>query len=241
MFNFHKIFKFSEALVGRRCAICSVVLEEFGPGIILCDGCQNNLAQRLGGFCAMCGNVYALEDDATYLCTRCRTSPFSWSALSFYSVYQGLLKDIILRYKFSADLGLGQVLGNLLSAAAARHPYEFMDLIIPVPLHDLRLKHRGFNQSFELCRILGKKINLPVCRQALIKIRHTPAQSLMSRKERLENIKNVFHACPDTIKEKKILLVDDIMTTGSTLEECSKTLLGSGAAEVRVVVLARAV
>ncbi len=189
----------------------------------------------------MCARIYALEDDSTHLCFDCMNRPFSWHGLSFFSVYQGLLKDIILRYKFSGDLGLGNALGGLLLEAASLHPYERFDYIIPVPLHPKRLRRRGFNQSLELSRILGRRIHIPVRSDCLIKTIHTPPQSSMERKLRLKSLKKVFAVRDEQLKDKRILLVDDIMTTGSTLEECSKTLLRAGISEVRVVFLARAV
>ena len=189
----------------------------------------------------MCARIYALEDESTHLCFDCRTSPFAWHGISFFSVYQGLLKEMILRYKFSSDLGLGSVLGRLLLEAAWLHPYEQLDCIVPVPLHPKRLRSRGFNQSLELSRILGRAITLPVEHQALIKTRHTPPQSMMGRKQRLKSLKKTFEARKSLVKGQRILLVDDIMTTGTTLEECTRTLLRAGASQVRVVFLARAV
>lgn len=233
--------KYCGWIVGRRCSVCSEVIEDPSPGFFLCPACSEQLNARRSGFCGMCARIYALEDESTHLCFDCRNSPFSWHGISFFSVYQGLLKEIILRYKFSGDLGLGNALGNLLFEAASFHSYENLDLIIPVPLHVNRLNHRGFNQSLELSRILGKKINLPVQFDSLVKVRHTPPQSLMKRKLRLKSLKNVFEVRDKHIKEKRILLVDDIMTTGSTLEQCTRTLLRAKASEVWVVFLARAV
>jgi ComF family protein len=226
---------------GRRCSICGTVIEAVSLGVSLCSECSKELKLRTGGFCGMCARIYALEDESTHLCFDCRNHSFSWEGMSFFSVYQGLLKELILRYKFSGDLGLGNALGNLLLEAASRHPYENIDSIIPVPIHPKRLWQRGFNQSLELSRILGRKINLCVEFEALIKTRHTPPQSSMKRKLRLKSLKNVFAVRDDKLKGKRILLVDDIMTTGSTLEQCTRTLLRAGVLEVRVVFLARAV
>ncbi|MFP4128091.1 MAG: phosphoribosyltransferase family protein [Desulfonatronovibrio sp.] len=235
--------RFSDGYVritGKRCCVCSAVIVRPAPGIILCPECSEKLRARRGGYCGMCARIYALEDESTYLCYDCRNLPFSWHGIAFFSVYQGLLKDIILRYKFNADLGLGKALGNFLAEAASLHPHEEFDCIVPVPLHYKRLRSRGFNQSLELARILGRRIGLPVLAEALIKTKHTPPQSSMNRKLRLKSLKKVFAVKGSQLENKKILLVDDIMTTGSTLEECTRSLLRAGAAEVRVLFLARA-
>ena len=228
-------------MLGKRCSICSAVIEKLRPGITLCAQCAGELKARRGGFCGMCARIYALEDESTHLCFDCRNYPFSWHGISFYSIYQGLLKAIILRYKYGGDLGLGRALGSLLQEAASLHPHENLDLIVPVPLHAGRLRRRGFNQSLELSRILGKGINLPVKPDLLIKTKHTPPQSSMKRKLRLKSLQNAFEVRHSQLNDKMILLVDDIMTTGSTLEQCTRTLLRAGASEVRVVFLARAV
>ncbi|WP_051617216.1 ComF family protein [Desulfonatronovibrio hydrogenovorans] len=228
-------------VLGKRCSVCGSVFDQAGPGVILCPACSWELRPRTGGFCGLCARIYALEDESTHLCLSCRTKPFSWQGISFYSVYNGLLKEMIIRYKFRADLGLGNVLGNLLFSATSFHPYEYLDLIVPVPLHRAKLASRGFNQSQELSRILAGRIRLPWSKDALVKTRNTPPQSALDRKHRLKAQKGAFQAGKEKVKDKKILLVDDIMTTGSTLEECTRVLLGSGASQVRVVVLARAV
>lgn len=228
-------------IIGKRCQVCSRVLEGMHHGIMLCSDCTDQLAPRTGGYCAMCARVYALDDESTHLCSDCRLKSVLWDGISFHSVYQGLLRDMIIRYKFNADLGLGNILGSLLYEAASHHPYEYLDWIIPVPLHSKRLQARGFNQSLELSRMLGKKVKIPVLKDALVKIRHTPPQSSMGRKSRLKSLKGVFQVRTDILKNSKVMLVDDIMTTGSTLKECSKVLLEAGAEEIRVTILARAV
>lgn len=233
--------KFFAHIIGKRCQVCSKVLEGVHYGIMLCSDCADQLVPRTGGYCAMCARVYALDDESTHLCLDCRLKPVLWDGIAFHSVYQGLLRDMIIRYKFNADLGLGNVLGSLLYEAASNHHYEYLDWIIPVPLHDIRLQSRGFNQSLELSRILGKKTKLPVLKDALVKVRHTPPQSSMGKKSRLKSLKGVFQVRTDIVKNSRIILVDDIMTTGSTLKECSKVLLEAGVAEIRVAILSRAV
>jgi ComF family protein len=228
-------------LTGKRCSICGAVIEETGREIIVCRDCSGQLRPRKGGFCGMCARIYALENRSVHLCFDCRNISRPWRGISFFSVYQGLLKEIILKYKFRGDLGLGNVLADLLFKAARSHPLESLDFLIPVPLHPLRLRQRGFNQSLELSRILGQKTDLRVLRDTLVKTAHTPPQSSLERRQRLKSLKKVFEVSGDGLKDKRILLVDDIMTTGSTLDGCARALIRAGASEVRIVFLARAV
>ena len=182
-----------------------------------------------------------MEDTPAYICLACRTRPFSWDDMGFYGAYQGLLKELILEFKFKGDLGLGMVLGDLLAMACRMHGLTGNDILVPVPAHEKKLRERGFNQSLELTRILGRSLNIPVSKQALIKKVYTPAQSALARKERLKALKGVFLARRVQVESRRVLLVDDIFTTGSTLEECTRTLLKAGASKVQILFLARSI
>lgn len=228
-------------LAGKRCSICGAVIEQARAEGILCHDCSRKLKARKGGFCGMCARIYALENSSVHLCFDCRNISRPWHGISFFSVYRGLLKEIILKYKFRGDLGLGNVLADLLFDAASSHPLESLDFIIPVPLHPKRLRQRGFNQSLELSRILGQKTDLRVLKDTLVKTSHTPPQSSLERRQRLKSLKKVFEVSSDQLKDKRVLLVDDIMTTGSTLDGCARALIRAGVLEVKIVFLARAV
>ena len=175
-----------------------------------------------------------------YQCLQCRRDPPSWSGLGFYGLYAGLLKQLVLEYKFAQKLSLGRILAFLFHEAYKMHGLDRPDFILPVPMHRKKLRERGFNQSLELAKIFAQKIDVPVIRQGFEKQRHTPAQSMLNRTERLVNLKRSFLISSDVIRNKKILLLDDIMTTGATLKECSQTLLQGGAKQVQVLFLARA-
>ncbi len=132
------------------------------------------------------------------------------------------------------------MLSDMATAAFERSSVRMPDVIVPVPLHTKRLLWRGFNQSTELARALGKALNRPVPVKGLTRIRHTPPQTRLGLKERQNNIRNAFEADADTVRGKVVLVVDDVYTTGSTLNECAQTLLCAGAAGIDVLVLARA-
>ncbi len=223
---------------GRRCQVCGVV-RDLGGDDLLCPSCIRELGFRSGGFCPGCGKIYALENVFPYPCLECQKNPPVWSALGFYASYQGLLRELILDFKFRGDLGLGQILGDLLVRAYKGHALFRPDLLVPVPAHETRLKERGFNQSLELARILGSKSGIKVDFRALTKDVLTQPQTTLEGRERLQALKNTFSADPGRVESRSIMLVDDIFTTGSTLKECTKTLHGAGAYEVQVLFLAR--
>jgi len=225
-----------DIFVQSRCDICGQVVSK---GKFLCRDCQTKLSPVRYGYCVSCGQVYVLNENP-YQCLQCREAPPSWSGLGFYGVYDGLLKQLILEYKFTQKLSLGRVLAFLLYEAYKWHGLDRPDFILSVPMHNKKLRERGFNQSLELAKIFARKIDTPVKRQGFEKQKHTPAQSILNRTERLANLKNSFLIPSDILRNKKILLIDDIMTTGTTLEECTHVLLQGGAKQVQVLFLARA-
>ncbi len=154
----------------------------------------------------------------------------------------------MLRFKFQAQLGLGEVLHGLLRRSLEFRDVPGHDLIVPVPLHPRRLRGRGFNQSLELARGLaqdkfGGKLEGTYGRlepQALVRVRDTPPQHALPRAVRMRNLAGAFLADPVRIRGRSVLLVDDILTTGATVRAATKELKRCGATRVDLLVLARA-
>jgi ComF family protein len=223
--------------LGRRCPACGRVAREDGP----CPDCARELAPRLGGFCPDCGELYENKTEPPTTCFNCRADPRPWCRLAFHGPYEGLLRQLILGYKFSGALGQGRLLRRLLREAYLRgetgHGEE--KLVVPVPLHPKRLRFRGYNQSLELGRALAGLPGLRLCLAGLRRTRHTTPQARLKQKERLANLKGAFEADAALVAGKKIVLVDDVMTTGSTLEWAAKALYRAGAVQVECLVLAR--
>ena len=152
----------------------------------------------------------------------------------------GTMRQAILLFKYGGRPSLGRHLGRLMVEAADRlfNPSEF-DLLIPVPLHPKREQARGFNQAALLAKALGRGCGLAVGRGLLRRIRATEAQS-GGRREREVNVKGAFRvARPDQVENRRLLLIDDVFTTGATVSECARALMAAGAAEVGVYTLAR--
>ena len=157
--------------------------------------------------------------------------------MAFYATHQELLRDLLLRLKFHNELSLAHSLGSLL-AAHPLLPGLRVNHIVPIPLHPSRLTHRGFNQSLELARPVAQRLGLPLDGASLIRVRATDPQRGLSREDRRPNIKNAF-AAGTGVRGKDVLIIDDIMTTGATMEEASHALLRAGAASVHVAVVSR--
>lgn len=221
-------------LLETRCVSCSVPVP---PGSsTLCAPCAAALARREGGFCPMCGNLTATQDEIPALCGDCLTASRPWERFIFHGAYSGLLRDLILRFKQGRELPLGCLLGGFLADhPAIGGPY---DAIVPVPLHPARLRERGFNQSLELAAPLAERLGTPVLRRALVRRVRTRSQAGLNRTERGNNVRNVFEAT-SRVRGGRLLLVDDVATTCASLESTAKTLLDAGAAAVTVAVVAR--
>lgn len=226
-------------LTARRCPVCGVLCGKTNNG--LCSACSEALRPRTGGYCPTCGDIYAEEGTPPMECGECRTSPPPWRKLAFHSVHAGLLRDLILGYKFHNGLGKAKLLADFAHEAYRRVSNDIPDAIIPVPLHRKRLLWRGYNQSTELSRTLARSLGCPILSEALIRTRHTAPQTSLDASERETNIMMAFEAAPNLVKGKTLLLVDDVYTTGATLRECAKTLRQAGAAGVDVVCLSRAI
>ena len=219
----------------------------------LCVSCAALLGPRRAGHCSLCGQIFPNPDLPPAPCADCLRQPPPWSAFYFYAVYERLTRDLFAAFKFHGDLPAGRLLANLLSLRVAPLLATALametaglrggggteaPLLVPVPVHKKRLQERGFNQSLLLAGPLAKALGLPLSPQLLWRTRLDPPQSSLDRKARLLGPKGAFGA-HDLVRGRRVVLLDDIMTTGATLREATRTLLAQGAADVSIVVLAR--
>jgi ComF family protein len=172
--------------------------------------------------------------DLSSICGQClkQAPPFS-TAITF-GVYEGVLAEAINQLKFRGIKRIAKPLGALLSNAWL----PAVDGIVPVPLHIKSLRERGFNQSLLIAKTLSRRRTIPLFMDILIKKKETPPQIGLSATERISNVRKAFTAQGD-VKGLRILLVDDVMTTGATVKECSHELLNAGVREVIVATIAR--
>lgn len=221
-----KLMGFLDLLFPPVCPLCekAVADEEF------CVNCKCALAaSRINvPCCKVCGRPFTSTNAGTHTCGECLKIPPPFAqAISAY-LYEGMVHDAIHAFKFNAKVHLAAGLGRL-TASAARFNIK-PQVAIPVPLHLTRLRQRGFNQSLLLCREVGRALSIPVDYESLLRIRHTDAQTGLRALDRRLNIKGAFDVVrPDSVKGKDVLLVDDVLTTGSTAAECAAVLKRAGA------------
>lgn len=215
-------------LLAQDCLLCSAASDQE----ILCAACAADLPRLQKPHCPRC----ALPTPEGEICGRCLAKPPHYDAtLAAYS-YDFPLDKLVQSFKYGHRLALGAYFGRQLATLAES---SATDLIIPLPLHPQRLRERGFNQALELARPVGKRLNLSVDSTSCSRTRNTPAQANLAWRERTKNIRGAFHCAVD-FSGKRIILVDDVMTTGASLDECARTLKLHGATEVIVLVVARA-
>jgi len=158
-------------------------------------------------------------------------------------VYTGVLARLIHLLKYTRRLSLANRIGKLMSKLVIEDNFlRRAQLIIPVPLHPTRIRERGYNQSELLAKNLGECLNIPMSKKSLLRVRNTKSQTKLTPEQRKENVKGAFMV-RDTVDivNKHILLVDDVATTGATLDECAVALINGGASAVYAVTCAAAV
>jgi ComF family protein len=213
----------------------------------VCPACWCKILQlRISNpLCPSCGIPYpGLEDEpaAPHLCGKCTLSLPPFSGARAFGCYGSVLSRIIQALKFDGRKDLAVLLAPLLASVFLEvwSPAEF-DLIVPVPLHPRRERERGYNQAALLAARLGRLVGIP-CTPALRRCRNTPPQVGLSDTHRAHNVKHAFGcARPVWVRDRRILLVDDVMTTGSTIASACEALLDAGAKRVSALTLARAV
>ena len=238
-------------LAERRCTACLEPFDgDIGAGescrsaetivrVWLCPECRKLLKRRNEGFCPYCGEPSALEDAPCMPCGECLREMPPWSEFLFFGLHEGLLRELMVRAKFGGNLAALDFLGHLLAELCAEHyaAAPLPDAVVPMPLHPRRLRERGFNQCLEFARPVAKRLALPVLLRALEKTKVLKAQASLSREQRKE-LEQPFEASGD-VRGMRILLIDDVCTTGSTLRRATECLLVAGAANVDVAVIAR--
>jgi len=212
-----------------------------------CSLCRKHIQLVGHPLCNICGRPFPDASGDDHPCGVCLERPPQFVAARAWACYpheeEHPLRQVVQKFKYGRKVALGKPLGRLM----ARGCREFLaavnaDLIVPVPLYPKRLRWRGFNQSVLLGREVSRAYGIPMDPFLLQRRRETAAQTQLPEDERRRNVRGAFALHPDRrAKEKRILLVDDVYTSGSTVNECSRTLKQGGAKEVYVLTLARAV
>jgi ComF family protein len=225
------------------CCGCGVRTEHSG----FCSTCDAAIVSPTPPLCPACGTPFQTRGDADHLCSRCLSHRPRFGRAVACALYDAAdaaehpLKSAVQRYKYTRDVSLARPLGQLLWQRAPVG-VDAYDVIVPVPLHVQRLRWRGFNQAQLLAGALARAVGVPIDALSLHRIRPTRPQVQLSEQERRRNVARAFAVLhPHRVRGKRVLLVDDVYTTGARVDDCSRALLRAGAHCVDVLVLARAV
>ncbi len=221
-----------------QCPICDTLVSDHGA---LCLACWQQVHFITEPFCACCGLPFEYSLGENALCGECLRERPPFSRARACVRYDEHSKRLVLSLKYHDQAYLARIFGSWL-AKAGGELIRASDIIIPVPLHYWRFVSRRYNQSALLAQALAKTCGLPHLPDGLLRTRKTLSQTGLSRAQRENNVRGAFAANPKhlaTLKGKSVLLMDDVFTTGATIEACTKALLKAGASSVNVLTLAR--
>lgn len=206
-------------------------------GFPLCNSCLERVKLLGDSICSFCGRP--LDSTQSRICRYCRHKSFSFACARSVALYETPLKECIHAFKYRGITTLLPFLGNLMLEYLERNPFlRKVDGIVAVPLHRSRLRERGFNQSLLLARYVAEGFNLPVL-SGVQRVKSTLPQVGLSHKEREKNLKNAFCVVRShDLVDKEILIVDDVFTSGATVESLARTLLKAGSKRVMVLTCA---
>lgn len=220
------------------CLSCRVSITN--SDIFFCETCLSRVQPLKGPYCPGCGKLFDSGSGENHYCSECLKNNWHFSRASAFFLYQEPISGLIHSLKYQGFTGSLSTL-NQIALTHFRLPLiDEAEVIVPVPLHAKRLRQRGFNQSVLIARSLFYRNKTRINPQVLQKQRWTEPQTFFNGMDRRKNLHNAFTVTsPALIRGKKVLLVDDVFTTGTTVNECARVLKKNGAAEVWVFTLAR--
>ncbi len=221
------------------CTICSAPVE---PGEHLCVECESKVSRIVPPFCEKCSEPFDGAITTAFACANCAHRKLHFeAAVSAYRA-RGIVRHVMLNFKYGRQIHLRHLVARWLVAAFddERIRDRQFDAIVPVPLHPARQRERGFNQAALLAEWLSTHLSVPL-RPALERIHYTTTQTAFDRAERMRNLRGAFRLRKKAdVRHLRVLLIDDVLTTGSTLSECARILKQSGAQSVFAATAARA-
>ena len=221
------------------CHICHSFIPNAGR-LHICQTCHDSLPLVSSPLCPVCGIPF-IGTGSDHRCSSCLNNPPHFDTARAHFLYEGPIRDLIHSFKYNRKTHLRNPLALLtLEGMSAFLAGQKPHLIVPVPLHLSRLRQRGFNQAVLLGSAISHQLSLPMLPNALVRTRPTEPQIDLSAAQRRVNVKGAFTVSkPDQVFGKRILLLDDVMTTGSTMDECAKELKKAGADVVISATIAR--
>lgn len=221
------------------CPFCNKIIYE--KSTLVCSSCLSKIEFVPSPLCTSCGKPFPVETQDDHYCGDCLTEKRYYTKVRAVLFYEGEVMEAIHRFKYSSAIYLARPLGWFMYERSREFiNFSEYDCLIPVPLHKRRLRKREFNQAQLLAEELTKYVNLPVELSVLERIKETPSQVGLKKEERQRNVWNAFQVhSREKIKNKTILLIDDVLSTTATVNEAAKALIRAGADRVDVLTLAR--
>jgi ComF family protein len=228
-----------ELLLPPACLLCGDRLPPGASASDFCPTCRAGLPRPAPARCPVCAVAYRTLTPSLHHCESCLRQQPPFARVHAVGPYAGTLREAVQSFKYRGQLPLARPLGTLLGEAVLTGNGPHPDLLVPVPLHKNRLRDRGYNQALQLAREVGRHLDVPVAAGLLRRIRDTAAQQGLDAAARKGNLRDAF-AVTESLTDRRLLLIDDVMTTGATVRECALILRRAGAANVEVAVLGRA-
>lgn len=233
------VLRLLDLLLPPRCLACGELVDEQGR---LCAGCWSSVGFLLGRGCRVCGVPLPAVAAEAAICGHCQAATPVYARARAALRYGGVARQLILRFKHGDRTDGATTFARWMARAGAELLAD-CDLIVPVPLHRWRLLQRGYNQSAVLAQALARQSGKPTLVDALVKLKATPSQQLLDAAARRANIRAELFALSRrgraAVDGRRVLLIDDVLTTGSTTDACASCLIAGGATAVDVLTLAR--
>lgn len=235
----HELAACVDLLLPPACLLCGQLLPTGLDAQSFCHDCLTAMPPLSPAHCRCCAQPFP-SATSNHLCSTCLKRPPSFSTVHAAGIYQGSIKDAVHQLKYRDQLTLAEPLGRILTKVITTAGLCFTpDCIVPVPLHPHRLRQRGYNQALEVARPISRELSVPLDTTLLQRSRKTQQQQGLSATERRSNLRNAF-VLTSKAAARKILLIDDVMTTGETVRECCRTLVAGGVEDVQVAIIGRA-
>jgi ComF family protein len=209
----------------------------------LCAGCWGRIGFITAPYCERLGTPFAIDLGGPLHSPAAIADPPVFGRARAVCRYDDVARELVHKFKYGDRMELGVALGRMMGLAGA-HLLDEADVLVPIPLHRVRIWTRRFNQAAVLARIIGQPRKLPVASRTLVRVKHTRPQVGLSRPQRADNLQGAFRVADGgraAIEGRRVLLIDDVLTTGATANAASRVLLRAGAAKVDVLTFARVV
>jgi competence protein ComFC len=235
----------TSVLFPAPCRICEQPLLN-ASRIPICENCLGSFERIVEPMCECCGRPFisaAASDAKRSLCRLCRANFFAFEQARSFAIYSDALFEAIVLMKYEEVTRLGNWFASRLAEVFAQTSPEWRpDMVVPVPLHAGRMRERGYNQAELIAQPLAKRLGIPMNARLLVRVKPRPPRLLLSRSERWKSVRGAYATREEVrIDKLRVLLVDDVLTTGATLDSCARALKKAGAAEVLGLTVARIV